>query len=173
MIRLLVLFGAGLFIGLVFGFGLGRWLWPFRDNDELDEAFNEGYRAAANPDPGPVEAEWPDDDAPVLRFSPGAAALIDRMLDDDIDSPGPDEQLMSVETPGAGPGVQDGWEPLPGDRVYQWAHPSPIRRDTRPITVIDWERVSWADRLALEQWDWAQRMHAWVEDWDRDQLEAA
>jgi len=145
MIRLLVLFGAGLFIGLVFGFGLGRWVLPGRDDDEP-------------PTDAELEAEF-------------AMFADDEFRADFIDPPGPAADPVRMEP--AGPGVQDGWEPAPEDRVYRWAHREPLRRDTQPLTVIDWERVSWADRLALEQWDWSQRMHAWVEDWDRDQLEAA
>ena len=162
MIRLLVLFGAGLFIGLVFGFGLGRWLLPFRDDDEPEPGWQ--YEAdsrelaggiVAMPvigPPGPLpEGICPGCDRPV--------ALGEKWCQQCID----EANRMSGE---------ELWDPAPGDRLYRWSRREPIRRNTQ-VTVIDWERVSWADRLALEQWDWAQRMHAWVEDWDRAELAAA
>jgi len=148
MIRLLVLFGAGLFIGLVFGFGLGRWLLPGRDDDEPES-----------------ESDYIDPiDLPVMSGRPYLR----------IDPPGPVAKLPAAESEvHAGPGAEPFEGPAQGSDWYRWANLEPLRRDTRPITVIDWDRVSWADAKALEAWDWAQRMHAWVEDWDRDQLEAA
>jgi len=66
----------------------------------------------------------------------------------------------------------EAWEPEPADRVYQWAHPHPIRA-TAPLTVIDWDALPWEERQLLTVWDWGRRMQAWVEDWDRDDLEGA
>jgi len=68
--------------------------------------------------------------------------------------------------------VVEAWAPQPGDRVYQWAHHHPIRA-TAPLTVIDWDALPWEERQLLTVWDWGRRMQAWVEDWDREKLEAA
>jgi len=94
-----------------------------------------------------------------------------------LDPPGPAGPTVSAAEGAkpvnahAGPGA-DEWEPEPGDRVYQWAHPHPIRA-TAPLTVIDWDALPWEERQLLTVWDWGRRMQAWVEDWDRDDLEGA
>ena len=86
--------------------------------------------------------------------------------------PGVDSGAMRAGSGLAGMSGQPEWEPEPGDRVYQWAHPHPIRA-TAPLTVIDWDALPWEERQLLTVWDWGRRMQAWVEDWDRDRLEAA
>jgi len=94
------------------------------------------------------------------------------------DHPGPGRPEQSAvrlqgdgSEAGTGPGA-DEWAPQPEDRVYQWAHPHPIRA-TAPLTVIDWDALPWEERQLLTVWDWGRRMQAWVEDWDRERLEAA
>ena len=94
----------------------------------------------------------------------------DLMPDDEPD----DEEVMPLEAVPGHPQLVTaaGWQPAPTDRVYQWAHREPIRAG-KPLTVIDWDALPWAERQALAGWDWQRRMTDWIEDWDRDRLEAA
>ena len=130
--------------------GMGR-----RDDDDLgrpgaDQPGQDSYSAPSRPEGGGFR-----DDAGLVGRGPGGARA-------GSDSDGPDGMEAA---PGA-------WEPEPEDRVYQWAHPHPIRA-TAPLTVIDWDALPWEERQLLTVWDWGRRMQAWVEDWDRDRLEAA
>jgi len=104
-------------------------------------------------------------------------------IDDPRDSSGPEQNgsertsghsaaVMMSSPPASGPEDPAEWEPEPADRVYQWAHPHPIRA-TAPLTVIDWDALPWEERQLLTVWDWGRRMQGWIEDWDRERLEAA
>ena len=145
-VLLAVIFAGGVAIG-----GLAVSLAGSRREDR---AYDEGYQAGIDIDEGAGFAFTAED----CGYP---------------DSPGP--AMEPGETPGrerhetAGP---EAWEPFHYDRIYQWAHPHPIRA-TAPLTVIDWDALPWEERQLLTVWDWGRRMQAWVEDWDRDDLEAA
>ena len=56
------------------------------------------------------------------------------------------------------------WEPEPGQDLYRWTHRDPIRHAGQPLTVIDWDKVSWVERITLLGWDEARRLER--EGWE-------
>ena len=81
-----------------------------------------------------------------------------------IDPPGPDEMPTIAARDAGGPGVQPFEGPVPGSDWYRWTHRDPIRHQEQPLTVIDWEKVSWVERITLLGWDEARRLER--EGWE-------
>jgi|SRR5215469_3121955 len=168
--QLLVMFGIGWGGGFLMGAGL-MWWWPFGprepEPEDVDEEFLADY---VDPYYGDDVVEGEIIDPPGLAMVPGempwtqaAPSLADR--------PAAASQTGNHgET--AGPGGPS-WEgPEPGQDLYRWSHREPIRQPQLSSTVIDWDSLPWAEQQALLGWDWSQRMHAWVEDWERAELAA-
>ena len=84
-----------------------------------------------------------------------------------IDPPGPardDGGLPNCASSATGPGVQPFEGPPPGSDWYRWSHRDPIRHAGQPLTVIDWDKVSWVERITLLGWDEARRLER--EGWE-------
>src|SRR5215469_14078625 len=154
--------GAWVLLAVIFagGVAVGGLVVSLAGSRREDRAYHEGRADEA--------AERDEMPAPALMR---AAERLRELRDPSgPDAAGPGAASPSWDS--SGPEVTTAWAPQPGDRVYQWAHPHPIRA-TAPLTVIDWDALPWEERQLLTVWDWGRRMQAWVEDWDRDDLEGA
>src|SRR5215472_7237873 len=130
----LVVAAAVFVLTLPAGFMLGRW-W-----------YSEPYE-----EPEPEPEMWADRNAG--RF----------------DSALPGEAMAVEVAPLASPGTladlpPTDWEPEPGQDLYQWTHRDPIRHHEQSLTVIDWDKVSWVERITLLGWDEARRLER--EGWE-------
>ena len=156
-VLLVVLFAGGVAVG-----GLCvSWAGSRRE----DRAYDEGRadeRADMEDPPGPDGPPVTPRSAWVHGGGTGEGAAMSGNAGPGVDHmpgrpglyPGPDGKIGTRELR-----AESEWEPEPGDRVYQWAHPHPIRA-TAPLTVIDWDALPWAEKEQLGLWDFGRRLEA-------------